>query len=236
MSAPKVVEGWLRVTAYLHAGRPQDGHLLAAQILAAGAGHGLAGGAVFAGVHGYSVRYEQHKPAHQRNWAADQPVMVAMVGPAHVVEAFLPTPRRDRTRGRWWSPTGSRACGCTGRRRPRPRSSLCLRPDRPGRARMEFDVVVEIPRNTRNKYEWDPVKKRIRLDRMLFTSTGYPYDYGFIPNTIAVDGDALDAMVLVEEPTFPGILIRVRPVAVYTIDRRGPGGPEGDLRAGNRPS
>ena len=80
---------------------------------------------------------------------------------------------------------------------------------------MEFDVFVEIPRNTRNKYEWDPVKKRIRLDRMLFTSTGYPYDYGFVPDTLAQDGEAIDAMVLLDEPTYPGIMIRSRLVAVY---------------------
>ena len=69
---------------------------------------------------------------------------------------------------------------------------------------MEFEVVVEIPKGQRNKYEMDHATGRIYLDRMLFTSTRYPADYGFVDGTLGLDGDPLDALVLVEEPTFPG--------------------------------
>jgi inorganic pyrophosphatase len=80
---------------------------------------------------------------------------------------------------------------------------------------MDVEVIVEIPQGSRNKYEMDPKAGRIRLDRMLFTSTVYPLDYGFIPGTLAEDGDPLDALVWLDEPTFPGCLITVRPVAVF---------------------
>ena len=68
---------------------------------------------------------------------------------------------------------------------------------------MEIEVVVEIPQGSRNKYEMDHGTGRIRLDRMLFTSTRYPQDYGFIPDTLAEDGDPLDAMVMLDEPDVP---------------------------------
>ena len=71
-----------------------------------------------------------------------------------------------------------------------------------------IDVVVEIPRGSRNKYEYDHERHKIRLDRRLFTATVYPADYGFVPDTLAGDGDPLDALVLVEDPTFPGCLVR----------------------------
>ncbi|RCV49061.1 inorganic diphosphatase [Marinitenerispora sediminis] len=87
---------------------------------------------------------------------------------------------------------------------------------------MEFDMVVEIPQGSQNKYEMDHELGRIRLDRLLFTATQYPGDYGYIPGTIAEDGDALDALVVLEQPTFPGCLIRVRPVAVFWMrDEKG---------------
>ena len=87
---------------------------------------------------------------------------------------------------------------------------------------MEFDVVVEIPRGSRNKYEADHDTGRIRLDRTLFTATQYPADYGFIEDTLGEDGDPLDAMVLVQEPTFPGCLIRSRPVGMFRMtDEKG---------------
>jgi inorganic pyrophosphatase len=82
---------------------------------------------------------------------------------------------------------------------------------------MDVEVVVEIPKGTRNKYEADPETGQIWLDRMLFTATRYPEDYGFIPGTLALDGDALDAMVLLEEPTFPGCHVRARPVGVFLM-------------------
>ncbi len=87
---------------------------------------------------------------------------------------------------------------------------------------MEFDVTIEIPKGQRNKYEVDHVTGRIRLDRMLFTSTRYPHDYGFIENTLGEDGDPLDALVLLEEPTFPGCLILCRAIGMFHMrDEKG---------------
>lgn len=82
---------------------------------------------------------------------------------------------------------------------------------------MEITMVVEIPRGSRNKYEMDHDSGEIYLDRMLFTATRYPADYGFIPHTLAEDGDPLDAMALVSEPTFPGCRIRIRPLGVFLM-------------------
>ena len=92
-----------------------------------------------------------------------------------------------------------------------------------GSGPVEVDIIVEVPQGSRNKYEYDPVIDAIRLDRMLFTSTRYPHDYGFIPGTLAEDGDPLDAMVILDEPTFPGCEIAVRPIAVFWMtDEKGP--------------
>ena len=82
---------------------------------------------------------------------------------------------------------------------------------------MEFDVTIEIPMGQRNKYEVDHATGRIRLDRMLFTSTRYPHDYGFIEGTLGEDGDPLDALVLLEEPTFPGCLIKCRAIGMFRM-------------------
>ena len=82
---------------------------------------------------------------------------------------------------------------------------------------VQFDVTIEIPKGQRNKYELDHVTGRIRLDRMLFTSTRYPADYGFIENTLGLDGDPLDALVLLEEPTFPGCLITCRALGMFRM-------------------
>jgi inorganic pyrophosphatase len=82
---------------------------------------------------------------------------------------------------------------------------------------MEFDVLIEIPGGSRNKYEVDHETGRLRLDRMLFTATRYPRDYGYIENTLGLDGDPLDAMVLIEEPTFPGVLIRCRAIGMFRM-------------------
>jgi inorganic pyrophosphatase len=82
---------------------------------------------------------------------------------------------------------------------------------------MEIEVVIEIPKGNRNKYEADPKTGAIWLDRMLFTATRYPEDYGFVPLTLAEDGDPLDAMVLLEEPTFPGCHVRARPVGAFRM-------------------
>jgi inorganic pyrophosphatase len=78
-------------------------------------------------------------------------------------------------------------------------------------------VVVEIPKGSSNKYEWDDELGAIKLDRLLFQSLGYPTDYGFFRNTLAADGDPLDAMVVVSEPTFPGCFIEVKPVALFRM-------------------
>jgi inorganic pyrophosphatase len=87
----------------------------------------------------------------------------------------------------------------------------------------EIDVVVEIPRGSRNKYEYDHEAKVMRLDRRLLTAMAYPADYGFIPGTLGEDGDPLDALVLVDDPTFPGCWIRARPVGVFWMeDEKGP--------------
>jgi inorganic pyrophosphatase len=81
---------------------------------------------------------------------------------------------------------------------------------------------VEIPKGSRNKYEWDEDLQAIRFDRFLFSSVVYPLDYGFIPHTLAEDGDPLDAMVAVSEPTFPGCMIPVNPIALFKMrDEKG---------------
>jgi inorganic pyrophosphatase len=86
-----------------------------------------------------------------------------------------------------------------------------------------LDVVVEIPRGSRNKYEFDHVTGVFRLDRRLFSATFYPADYGFIPDTLSEDGDPLDALVLLEDPTFPGCWVSARPVGVIWMeDDKGP--------------
>lgn len=84
-------------------------------------------------------------------------------------------------------------------------------------------VMVEIPKGSRNKYEYDIERKIIKFDRMLFSSVHYPSDYGFIVDTLARDGDPLDALVLVWESTFPGCMIEARPVGLFKMtDEKGP--------------
>jgi inorganic pyrophosphatase len=88
---------------------------------------------------------------------------------------------------------------------------------------LHFDVTIEIPKGTKNKYEMDHHTGRIRLDRTLFTSTQYPNDYGFIEGTLGQDGDPLDAMVLITEPTFPGALVECRAIGMFRMrDEMGP--------------
>lgn len=82
---------------------------------------------------------------------------------------------------------------------------------------MEFDVTIEIPRGSRNKYEVDHETGRVRLDRYLFTSMAYPADYGYIENTLGEDGDPLDALVLLPEPLFPGVVVEARPIGVFNM-------------------
>ena len=79
-------------------------------------------------------------------------------------------------------------------------------------------VRVEIPKGSRNKYEWDEELGAIKLDRFLFSSMVYPTDYGYFPDTCADDGDPLDAMVCVSEPTFPGCVIEAKPIALFKME------------------
>ena len=73
-----------------------------------------------------------------------------------------------------------------------------------------LEVFIEVPMGSRNKFEWDFERQTFVLDRMLFTAVRYPGDYGFIPETLALDGDHLDAMVILGEPTFPGCTVHMR--------------------------
>jgi inorganic pyrophosphatase len=85
-----------------------------------------------------------------------------------------------------------------------------------------IDVTIEIPRGTRNKYEYDHDLHVIRLNRHLTSSMGYPAEYGFFPDTLGGDGDPLDVLVLTEFPTFPGCVIKVRVVgACFMVDEHG---------------
>jgi len=95
----------------------------------------------------------------------------------------------------------------------------CLGSGSPDRS---VDVLVEIPRGSRQKYELDQKTGRIRLDRVLFSSVHYPADYGFIMDTLGGDGDPLDALVVVEEPTFPGCVVPARPIGtLFMSDEHG---------------
>lgn len=93
----------------------------------------------------------------------------------------------------------------------------------PKKADITFDVLIEIPKGSRNKYEYDFTLNKIRFDRMLFSSMMYPGDYGFIPETLALDQDPLDVLVLGAEPTYPMVVMRVRPIGVFHMtDEKGP--------------
>ncbi|MBD2741630.1 inorganic diphosphatase [Coleofasciculus sp. FACHB-1120] len=80
-----------------------------------------------------------------------------------------------------------------------------------------INVLVEITAGSKNKYEYDKDLQAFALDRVLYSSVQYPYDYGFVPNTLADDGDPLDGMVLMEEPTFPGCVILARPIGMLEM-------------------
>ncbi len=101
---------------------------------------------------------------------------------------------------------------------------------------MTFDVIVEIPAGSRNKYEVDHETGKIRLDRMLFTSTRYPWDYGFVDDTLGQDGDPLDALVMLDEPTFPGCVVKCRVIGMFRMTDEAGGDdkllcvPAGDVR------
>lgn len=80
-----------------------------------------------------------------------------------------------------------------------------------------LNVLVEVPKGSRNKYEYDSELGAIKLDRFLFSSMVYPVDYGCVPNTLGADGDPLDAMVCVSEPTFPGCIIPSIPLGLFRM-------------------
>jgi inorganic pyrophosphatase len=80
-----------------------------------------------------------------------------------------------------------------------------------------INVLIEIPGGSKNKYEFDKDMNAFALDRVLFASVKYPYDYGFVPNTLADDGDPLDGMVIMDEPTFPGCVIAARPIGMLEM-------------------
>ncbi len=89
-------------------------------------------------------------------------------------------------------------------------------------ARGPIEVVVEIPSGSRNKYEYDHARHRFVLDRVLYSSVHYPCDYGFIAGSMAEDGDPLDVLVVIAEPTFPGCVVRARPIGVLDMaDEKG---------------
>jgi inorganic pyrophosphatase len=80
-----------------------------------------------------------------------------------------------------------------------------------------INVLIEIAGGSKNKYEFDKDMNAFALDRVLFASVKYPYDYGFVPNTLADDGDPLDGMVIMDEPTFPGCVIAARPIGMLLM-------------------
>ncbi|HMS74282.1 inorganic diphosphatase [Gordonia sp. (in: high G+C Gram-positive bacteria)] len=101
---------------------------------------------------------------------------------------------------------------------------------------MEFDVVIEIPKGSRNKYEVDHETGKVFLDRYLYTAFGYPADYGYADNTLGEDGDPLDVLVLLPESVYPGVVVKARVVAMYTMSDEAGGDdkllavPAGDVR------
>ena len=101
---------------------------------------------------------------------------------------------------------------------------------------MIFDVVVEIPAGSRNKYEINHETHEVRLDRMLFTATRFPHDYGFVKNTLSNDGDPLDALIMLDEPTFPGCVVSCRVIGMFRMTDEAGGDdkllcvPAGDVR------
>jgi inorganic pyrophosphatase len=80
-----------------------------------------------------------------------------------------------------------------------------------------LNVLIEITAGSKNKYEYDKNMQALILDRVLYASVQYPYDYGFVPNTLADDGDPLDGMVMMDQPTFPGCIIAARPIGMLEM-------------------
>lgn len=80
-----------------------------------------------------------------------------------------------------------------------------------------LNILIEIPAGSKNKYEFDKDLNAFALDRVLYSSVQYPYDYGFVPNTLADDGDPLDGIVIIDQPTFPGCVIAARPIGMLEM-------------------
>jgi len=80
-----------------------------------------------------------------------------------------------------------------------------------------LNLLIEIPGGSKNKYEFDKDMGAMALDRVLYSSVQYPYDYGFVPNTLAGDGDPLDGLVIMDQPTFPGCVVTVRPLGMLQM-------------------
>ncbi len=92
----------------------------------------------------------------------------------------------------------------------------------PGKKAPEvFNAVIEIAKGSRNKYEYDKETGLFQLDRVLYSPFFYPFEYGFVPQSLYDDGDPMDVMVLMNEPTFPGCIIEVRPIAVFEMTDKG---------------
>jgi inorganic pyrophosphatase len=90
-------------------------------------------------------------------------------------------------------------------------------------SKYELTCIVEIPKGSRNKYEYDPELGAIKLDRFISASVVYPTDYGYVPETLAGDGDPLDVLVCVSEPTFPGCAVIAKAIGVFKMaDEKGP--------------
>src|SRR3712207_5144370 len=128
-----------------------------------------------------------------------------------------------RQRGRWRTSPGCRGSS-TARGEPERRHGMA--------DDTTVSAFIEIPRGSRNKYEYDEATRTFRLDRVLYSSVHYPTDYGFIPDTLAEDGDHLDILVVVQEPTFPGCLIEAWPLGGLDMhDEKG-----GDFKVVDRKS
>ena len=89
--------------------------------------------------------------------------------------------------------------------------------DIPPGSEEEVNVIIEIPKGKQNKYEYDKEHKIFALDRVLYSPFHYPADYGFVPGTLCEDGDPMDGFVLLDEPAFPGILVKARPVGIMIM-------------------
>jgi inorganic pyrophosphatase len=90
-------------------------------------------------------------------------------------------------------------------------------------APQSFNTVIEIPKGSTNKYEMDPQTGLLRLDRVLYSPLFYPFDYGFIPQTLYLDGDPIDVLVMLMHPTFPGCIVEAKPIGVLEMrDDKGP--------------